>query len=245
MTTSIGRGFLAVNKTPRILLLCSPQNPIGRIWKKEELIEVGKFCFLNNMILIVDEVHCDLLYPGEKFCSFGSLDPSYLQNVIILNSPTKTFNFTGLRGGNAIIYNKAIMDRLSTRLMRYCLKTVNTFYIAATITSYKNCEYWLDNLMRYISENFDLVYEFIQSNIPQLAVGRPQATFLILVDYRKLSIDENFFIKRLSKKLLVIEGSKFGSSSVGFFRMNIAIPRLLLLDALKALHMTINEFDSE
>ncbi|MBX9787093.1 MAG: PatB family C-S lyase [Alphaproteobacteria bacterium] len=227
---------------PKLLILCSPHNPVGRVWSKRELEKIGDFCLENNVLLVVDEIHCDLILEKFNFTSYASLDQKYLKNTIIMNSSTKTFNIAGLRGGNVFVFDKKIKDTLTMRFNHYGLSKLNSFFVAATIVGYSSCRSWHELLLKYINQNYQFVRNFIKNEIPTLKVSPLEGTYLVWINYQQLNIPESIFFKELEKNIIVAKGSEFGPGGEGFFRINIACPLDTLKEAFHFLKIHINSF---
>lgn len=227
---------------PKIFVLCSPHNPVGRIWSKQELEEIGDYCIENKILLVVDEIHCDLIFPGKHFISFAALDEKYLENCIILTSPTKTFNFAGLRGGNVFIFNDRLKEALIRRFNRQGLDKLNSLYVAATTEAYLFCSEWLESVIRYIHKNYLYVISFIKKELKKLIVTSSEATYLVWVNYTRLNIREEIFLKELSRNLIVSEGAIFGENGRGWIRLNIACSFEMVVSAMELLKKTVNKY---
>lgn len=227
------------DKSVKMFIFCSPHNPIGRVWDKRELEYICNFCKQNQILLVVDEIFCDLICSNKEYISCGTLSKEYLDNLILLNSPTKTFNLAGLRGGNVIAFNDSIKDRLNSRFKRYGLDKLNSFYLEATITVYNECESWLRNLITYLKTNHIFIKDYIDNNISKLIVTPLEGTYLMWINYKKLSISESTLIEKLDNYVSVAMGSSFGENGFGFFRLNIACPIKILEIAMNRLHLRI------
>lgn len=226
---------LLLRAKPKILVLCSPHNPVGRVWSKQELEIVSDFCMKNNILLVVNEIHCDLVMPNNKFISFASLGNENINNALILSSPTKTFNLSGLRGGNLFVFNETSKAQLIESFMRYGMDKLNSFYLAAAEVGYRHCEPWLNSAIKYIYNNYLYIIEFIRKELPLLTVTPLQATYLVWINYKNLAIDEDIFIKKLSNFILVMPSSIFCENTKCYFRMNIACDHKLIVKAMSAL----------
>jgi len=227
---------------PKLLILCSPHNPVGRIWTRSELTEIRQFCYEQNILLVVDEIHADLILPDYEFTSFASLPKSEFTNYIILSSPTKTFNFAGLRGGNVIVFNEIIRNALIKRFNRSGINKINSFYIEAATIGYNYCKNWLQLLIKNLYKNYCYVTNFVKQHIPQLIVAPLEATYLVWINYQRLNISESIFITSLSQYLIVSEGSKFGIEGQGWIRLNIACSTENIKASMEILKKTVRSF---
>jgi cysteine-S-conjugate beta-lyase len=218
----------------KLLLLCSPHNPGGRVWTYEELKKIGELCIKHNVIVISDEIHADLTFPPHQHVPFASIDPAFAENSVTCIAPTKTFNLAGLQAAAAIIPNETLKRQFNKVQQRQGFFTLNTFAVAGTEAAYRHGEEWLDALLRYLQENIDYLCSYIETNLPKLRVIRPEATYLVWIDCRQLDVTEQQLKQLLLEKgkIAVEFGSKFGEEGRGFIRMNIACPRKTLEDAL-------------
>ena len=226
---------------PRIFVLCSPHNPIGRVWAYEDLLKIADFCLQNNILLVADEIHCDIVLPGNTFYSVAVLPEKYLSNMIILTSSTKTFNIAGLRGGHLFVFNSEISRELPPLFDTYGINKINTAFVTATKAGYRYCGGWVDMLNEYILHNYLYVVSFMKNEIPLIKVGRHMATYLLWLDYSALAISEDAFFKELNGDILLSRGSVFSKDATGFFRMNIACPKETIVKALCILKYKVNK----
>ena len=225
---------------PQIFVLCSPHNPVGRVWSYEDLLRIAEYCLENEILLIADEIHCDLVLPGYHFTSVATLPTRYLQNTIILHSSTKTFNIAGLRGGHVVVFNQRMQKELSKVFDLYGINKVNTAFLTATMAGYTHCHDWTLSLNKYLAHNYHYIQTFIQEHIPQLKTFPLEATYLMWIDYRALQISEDDFFSVLDQELIVSKGTIFSEYGKGFFRINIACPLDMIKRAMQILHTQIN-----
>jgi cystathionine beta-lyase len=207
----------------------------------EKLYKIIKLCNKYNVLLISDEAHCDLILGDNKFISLGTINKELLQNVVILTAPTKTFNIAGIRGGNAFIWNKEIKQRLNKRFARQGVNKLNIFYITATKAGYLYGKDWLSHIRNYIFENYLHIKNFFNTEIPEFKIYDIQATYLMWVNYSSLKLSEKDFFDNLDSKVILSKGSECGNNGIGFFRMNIACPRILIDKALQLIKEHINQ----
>jgi cystathionine beta-lyase len=237
-------------KDPRIkmLILCSPHNPIGRVWSKEELIHLGEICIENKILIISDEIHCDLIYPGYKHTNFASINEEFAMNSITCTSLSKTFNLAGLQLSNIIIPNKRLRDRFRNTIESLFIPEEfgylpNSLSLVAFTTAYNDCDSWLSALIQYLVGNLNFLEEFLKTNIPQIKMIKPEGTFLVWLDFSTLGISHNQLEDFLLDKAKVAldDGAKFGKGGEGFQRINIACPRSTLSKALTRIHNAVKE----
>jgi bifunctional pyridoxal-dependent enzyme with beta-cystathionase and maltose regulon repressor activities len=228
----------------RALLFCSPHNPVGRVWTREELDRVAAICLENNVVLISDEIHFDLVMPGFKHHVAASLGGDISNNTITLTAPSKTFNIAGLHGANVIIKNAALrkqyLDALSTKSAHPGL---NVFAYRACETAYTRCEAWLDELLKVLDANKKLTEEFIKSRIPAIKVFPLEGTYLQWWDCRALGMDNTELERFMTREafLFLNEGYAFGECGGGFERVNLACPAPVLENALERLENALRK----
>ncbi len=218
-----------------LAILCSPHNPVGRVWSKQELMQFGRICAKNNVQVISDEIHGDLIFKGECFIPFATIEDEFSQNAVICTAPSKTFNLAGLNISNIIIPNKKTRSRfLKTLNSLGLVSALNPFGTLACETAYNKGEEWLDQVLCYIEDNLDFLCDFIDHHIPQISVIRPQGTYLVWLDCRKLGLDKRGLKKLMLEDagIFLDEGFIFGSEGEGFERINIACPRSIIKEAL-------------
>ncbi|MED4905235.1 MalY/PatB family protein [Parageobacillus thermoglucosidasius] len=221
----------------KLLVLCSPHNPGGRVWTKEELIKIGELCVEHGVIVISDEIHADLTLPPYQHVPFASIDPAFAEKSVTCIAPTKTFNLAGLQAAAAIIPNETLKRQFNNVQQRQGILTLNTFAVAGAEAAYQHGGEWLDALLPYLQKNINRLCSYIETNLPKLRVIRPEATYLVWVDCRPLGKTERQLKQLLLEKgkIAVEFGSKFGEEGRGFIRINIACPQKTLEDALHRL----------
>lgn len=218
----------------KMMILCSPQNPVGRVWEKEELQQLGDICIDNDVLVFADEIHSDLRYPGIGYTNFASISEKFAQKSITGTSGTKTFNLAGLQISNIIIPNKRIREIFENAVSTAGTIMPNAFAPFALETAYNQCEDWLDELMKYIAGNLEFMKDFIRREMPEVKVIEPQGTYLCWLDFREIQSDP----AKLEKLMLTVakvaldEGYIFRAGGDGFERINLACPRSLLKSAL-------------
>lgn len=226
----------------RILLLCSPHNPVGRVWRDNELRRLGEICLRNNVLVVSDEIHCDLVFGGHKHLPLASLSPEIAANTITLSAPTKTFNIAGLVASYAIISDPWLRQRFCSQLDSLHLSGANIFGALGLETAYTYGEEWLEQLLEYLVCNLDTLEEFFAQRIPRIKVYRPQGTYLVWLDCRGLGLEpaelKKFMVKTAA--LGLNDGVPFGPGGEGFQRLNVACPRAILKKALEQLENAVN-----
>ncbi len=214
----------------RFMLFCSPHNPTGRVWSREELFRLEKLCSRYGITILSDEIHGDLIYPGERHIPLGSLSEYTLNHGITIFSATKSFNLGGLQGATVITGNAAIRRNLSRALLAAQTRLDNIFGAVATQKAYETGAPWLEAFMRYIRENFLFLQDFLKKEFPSILLASPQGTYFAWMDMRPLGLSPEELRQRLihKGKIALLDGCEFGTSGEGFQRMNLACPRSLL-----------------
>ena len=226
-----------ISSKTKLFFLCSPHNPTGRVWNKKELKQLGEICLENNIIVIADEIHSDLVYPDYKHTPFPMVDKKFKQNSIVCSSPSKTFNFPGFQPGNMIIADKKIRTIYHNQLERFDFHHHNIAAQEATKAVYQNGKGWLEKLIQYLEDNLKLLKSHIENEIPRIKVIKPQGTYLVWLDFRSINLNSKKLNHLLKKKaqIKLTPGHTFGQPGEGFQRINIACPRSQLKETLKRL----------
>lgn len=226
----------AADPKTRLMLLCNPHNPAGRVWAKEELTRVGEICFRHHVLVVSDEIHCDLVHQGHTHIPFGSLGQQFLENSVTCTAPSKTFNLAGLQVANIFAYDTGIRKKIDKALNINEVCEINPFAIEGLIAAYthEESEKWLDSLKTYLWDNYLLVKEFFAQNFPQLPVIPLEATYLVWIDNSILNMKSKKVTELLMKhgKVRLNEGTMYGEVGEGFIRLNIACPREVLQEGL-------------
>ncbi len=218
----------------RLFLLCNPHNPGGRVWSAAELERMGRICLRHGVVVVSDEIHADFARPGFAHASFGTQAAELLDNVVICQSPTKTFNIAGLQISNIIIPNEGLRARFRHQNDAAGYSQVNCFGVVAAEAAYRHGAEWLAELKDYLEGNLDLLCQVLSDRTPELAVMVPQSTYLVWVDCRSLGLSDAELTALVEKDagLWLDMGDIFGSDGSGFIRWNIACPRSVLATAL-------------
>lgn len=227
----------------KMLILCSPHNPTGNVWKKEELLELAKICMEHNILIISDEIHADIVYEGNKHIPTAMLSNEIADKTITLMAPSKTFNFAGLSTSYFIASNKKLFEKLSQTVSKMHLGEGNIFGNIALEAAYREGDNWLSQLILYLQQNIAFAKDFINSNIPFIEVIEPEATFLLWVDFRKTGLDDKTVRTLLLKDAHVAlsNGILFGKDGEGFQRINIGCPRSVLEKGLQQIAISLTK----
>jgi cystathionine beta-lyase len=221
----------------RVLILSNPHNPAGIVWDRETLRRLADFCYKHNIIVVSDEIHCDMALWGNKHIPFASVSPEAAACSITFGAPSKTFNIAGIVSSYSIVPNDEIRAKFYSWLQANELNEPTLFAPIATIAAFKNGEEWRRQMLRYVEGNIDFVIDYCAKNIPQIKPLRPQASFLVWLDCRALGLNHDQLVELFVRKarLALNDGEMFGQGGEGFMRLNIASPRSVLLQALKQL----------
>ena len=230
-------------KNCKMLILCNPHNPGGRVWSEEELKELSQICFENEILVVSDEIHSDMALPGFIHTPFAKVSAEAENNSITLMAPSKTFNIAGIVSSYAVISNKEIRDKYHSFIKKRGLDEGNLFAYTATVSAYNECDDWLDEMVKYVQSNVDFVYSYLKSNIPEIKAILPEASFLIWLDCRSLNLSQNELVKLFVEKagLALNDGSIFGPGGEGFMRLNVGSPKSILEKALSNLKNTCRQ----
>ncbi|SDH71385.1 MalY/PatB family protein [Alteribacillus bidgolensis] len=210
----------------KMLLLCSPHNPIGRVWSYEELDSIAKLCEKYSVFVVSDEIHADLVLEG-KHIPFAKVAADRNVETITCMAPSKTFNLAALQLSYVVFEKKASQKAYEAHLQRQFVEIDNPFATVAAEAAYREGEAWLEKLLEYVRENVQYVKEYIESNIPEMKVIKPEGTYLVWVDMRNLNMESSKLQSWLREegKLALSDGHIFGDEGAGFARINVACPR--------------------
>lgn len=230
-----------IDDKTKLLFLCNPHNPVGRVWNKEELERVGEICQKNNVIIIADEIHADMIYKPHKHIPIAALNSSFLNNTITTYAPSKTFNIAGLAASALVIPNKKLFNIVKSTISRLHIEMGNLFGIIAMEAAYSQGEEWLEQLLEYLHNNILFTKNYINGNIPEITFDIPQATYLLWLncknlEYNKAELKE-FFIHQA--KVGLNDGPSFGEGGEHFQRLNIGCPRSTLNEGLNRINKAI------
>lgn len=226
-----------VENKVKIYILCSPQNPSGRIWTKEELKKILKLCNKYNVLLVSDEIHRDILRKEEKFTSIYNFEDNLIENTILCLSPNKAFNLGGLKGSYIVIKNKEIREKMLKYLERVYVTSPHVFMQPAFIAAYNKSEKWLDELSNYLEENFNIFEEFINKNIPEIEVMHAQSSFLVWINFSKVFKNEKEIDQFFRKiKVTYVSASYFHLENSTWVRLNLACRRELMMEVLNRMN---------
>ena len=230
-----------VKNNVKLFILCSPHNPVGRVWSVEELKKIGDICIKHGVVIFSDEIHADFVYEPNKHHVFASLGESYAANSVIATAPSKSFNIAGLQVSNIFIENKKLRDAFRNEIVKSGYSQLNTMGLVAARAAYESGKEWLDEVRAYIKDNLIFFRDYLKENIGELSLIEPEGTYLVWVDFRKLGLSEkqreDLIVNKA--KLWIDSGAMFGVDGEGFERFNIACPREYLKMALDSLAKAI------
>lgn len=226
----------------RLLILSNPHNPGGIVWDRETLQRLAKFCYERGIIVISDEIHCDMALYGHKHIPFASVSDEAAACSITFGAPSKTFNIAGIVSSYTIVPDEKLRDRFFSWLTANEFDAPTMFATIATTAAFKEGEEWRQEMLEYVQGNIDYVIEYCAEHIPQIKPRRPQASFLIWLDCRGLGLSHDALIELFVKKarLALNDGEMFGPGGEGFMRLNIASPRSIIRQALEQLKEAID-----
>lgn len=227
-----------------LMILCNPHNPVGKIWDRDILERIGELCYRYNVLVLSDEIHCDLTDPGCEYVPFASLTEQCRENSITCIAPTKAFNLAGLQTAAVVVPNNRLRHKVWRGLNTDEVAEPNAFAIDAAVAAFTRGEPWLDELREYIFRNKQIAADFIDREILQIRIVPSQATYLLWLDCSPLSAsaDETARYIRESTGLYLSEGTQFGGNGKNFLRMNMACPEEVLRDGLKRLKQGVMSF---
>ena len=221
-----------IDDQTRIFILCNPHNPVGRVFRRDELQRMADACLRHDVIICSDEIHCDLLLDGHRHTPIASLTPEIGQKAITLMAPSKTYNIAGLKCSLAIVQNRALREKLETT-HRGLRSSVNVLGYTAALAAYRDGQPWLDAVLPYLEANRDLVADYVDRHMPGITMGSPEGTYLAWLSCHQSDIPGNpyqFFLERA--KVGLVDGAVFGRPGEGFVRLNFGCTRATLVEAL-------------
>lgn len=232
------------NPQTTMMILCNPHNPIGKIWNRETLKKIGELCLKYHVLVVSDEIHCDLTEPGYEYVPFASVSEECKQNSITCLAPTKAFNLAGIQTAAVLVSEENLRCKVNRALNTDEVAEPNAFAIETAIAAFEFGEDWLDELRKYLWENKRYAEEFLQKEIPVIKIVQSHATYLLWIDCRKVSgtsTEIQHFI-RSKTGLYLSDGNEYKNGN-GFLRMNIACPRCILKDGLNRLKESITGYN--
>ncbi len=234
-----------IDSRTSMIIISNPHNPVGRAWEKEELKELVNICVKNKILIVSDEIHSDLVFAPAIHIPLASVSDEAKEIVITFMAPSKTFNMAGLSSSFAIIQNKRLKKKYDSFLDAYHLYLGNIFGNVATESAYNNGKNWVKEMKIYLEQNINYVHTFIEENLPQIKLNKPEATYLLWLDFSNLKLSDkelnSFLIKEAG--LGLNQGSVFGMGGSGFMRMNVACPRETVVQAMHQLKTALDSLN--
>jgi cystathionine beta-lyase len=232
----------SIDSKTKMIFLSNPHNPVGRVWTPEELNKLADICLKNNILIISDEIHCDLVLPGYTHTPFASLSEKIAENTITCIAPSKTFNLAGLSTSSVIISNPVLRKSFNRIVENLHIGGGNIFGTIASVAAYSHGHDWVDALLDYIDHNIDFVEDYCRKMIPEIIPVQPEATYMIWLDCRKFAMTgkelQHFFINKA--RIGMNEGSTFGPGGEGFMRMNVATSHQTVMKAMEQIENAIS-----
>lgn len=218
----------------KLMLLCNPHNPAGRVWTRDELIRIGEICIRNGVLVVSDEIHCELVYQGYEYIPFASISEDFLRHSVTCISPSKAFNIAGLQIANIISVDPEVRRKIDKAININEVCDVNPFGVEATIAAYTEGEEWLSQLISYLRGNYECMKSYCSENLSAFPLTELEGTYLVWMDCRALGIPveelEHMLVKEA--RLWLNAGTMYGAEGEGFMRWNIACPRAVMLEGL-------------
>lgn len=232
-----------VDENVKMFVLCNPHNPVGRVWKKEELLRLGEICYKHQVKVIADEVHSDFTFGDHTYIPFASLSETNEQHSITIVSPSKTFNLAGLQQSIAIVPNREIFKAMKKQIYVLDMERNNCFSVVATEAGYRYGEDWLRQLLDYMEKNIEFAIKYCEENIPEIKPNRPEGTYLVWLDCKGLGLKgealNTFFVEQA--KVGLASGHWFGTGGEHHARLNIGCPRSILKEGLERIKRAVQE----
>ncbi len=224
----------AADPRAKVMLLCNPHNPAGRVWTPDELTRLGNICLRNGVTVVADEIHCELVYQGFKYTPFASLSDAFLHRSVTCVSPSKAFNIAGLQIANIMAFDNDLRSRIDKAININEVCDVNPFGVAATIAAYNEGEEWLNQLVDYLHGNYEAMAEFCRRELSEFPITRLEGTYLVWMDCSSLGMPSDALEHALLEdaRLWLNAGTMYGAEGEGYMRWNIACPRSVMLDGL-------------
>lgn len=224
----------AADPRTKVMLLCNPHNPAGRVWTPDELTRLGNICLRNGVTVVADEIHCELVYQGFKYTPFASLSDAFLHRSVTCVSPSKAFNIAGLQIANIVAFDNDLRSRIDKAININEVCDVNPFGVAATIAAYNEGEEWLNQLVDYLHGNYEAMAEFCRRELAEFPITRLEGTYLVWMDCSSLGMSSDALEHALldDARLWLNAGTMYDAEGEGYMRWNIACPRSVMLDGL-------------
>jgi cystathionine beta-lyase len=231
----------ALSDRTRIFLLCNPHNPVGRVFRRDELLAMAEICQRHDVVICSDEIHCDLIFRGQQHLPIASLAPEISARTITLMAPSKTYNIAGIHASVAIVEDEALRQRFE-KAKAGLVPRLDVMGYTAMLAAYRDGGPWLAAVLDYLEANRDFLFDYVEQNLPGVQMARPEGTYLAWLDCRQTGIEgspHKFFLEQA--KVALNEGAMFGRGGEGFVRLNFACPRQTLVEALERMKAALDE----
>jgi len=229
----------AITKATKAFLLCNPHNPVGRVYTRAELTRFAEICLRHDLMIIADEIHCDLVYPGHEHVPMASLAPEIAARTITFHAPSKTFNQAGLKASVAVVTDPKLRERFMAARLDMVQPTTNVMGYTAMVAAYRDGGPWLDALLTYLEANRDFLADYVAKNLPGLRMIKPEGTYLAWLDCREAGLTDPFTFFLEKAKVAFNDGKTFGLTGDGFVRLNFGTPRAQLTEALERMRKAL------
>ena len=228
----------ALRDDARLFILCNPHNPVGRVFRRDELLRMAEMCAAHDVLICADEIHSDLIYSGHHHLPIASLDPAIAQHTITLLAPSKTYNLPGLQASYAIIQNAELRERFKAARQNL-VGGINLLGLVAMQAAYRDGQEWLDQVLTYLESNRDYLYDFVKAELPGVSMAKPEGTYLAWLDCRETSLENPYKFFLDTAKVALGDGANFGAGGQGFVRLNFASPRAMLTEGLEKMKQAL------
>jgi cystathionine beta-lyase len=223
-----------IQERTRVFLLCNPHNPVGRVYQRAELASMAEACLRRDVVIVADEIHCDIVFAGRQHTPIASIAPEIAARTITMMAPSKTFNLAGLKCSVAMIPDATLRERFLAN-KRDLVHGLNVLGYTAALAAYRDGQPWLDELLPDLEANRDFLHDYVRANFPGVTMAPPEGTYLAWLDCRQARIPGGdpwtFFLE--CAKVALNDGAAFGAGGKGFVRLNFACPRSMLREGLE------------
>ena len=232
-----------IDSRVKLLLLCNPHNPVGRVWEKDELKRLGEICLKHNILVVSDEIHSDIIYNGHKHIPIASLSDKFLKNTITCMAPSKTFNIAGLSTSLVLIPDRRLYSQFENTVESMEIGMGNLFGLTALEAAYTYGEEWLKELLQYLEGNLDFIEDYLKKHIPEIKMVRSEGTYLLWLDCRELGLNQKELVNFMVNKANVAlnDGCDYIPDVPGFMRLNFGTRRAIVEEGLKRIERALKE----
>lgn len=222
----------------KLFILCNPHNPLGRVWTREELTKMVDICYENNVKILSDEIHSDIIFSGHKHIVLNTVSDKAKNISIVFQAPSKTFNIAGLSTSFMIVENEVLRRQMWDFADSFGINSVNLFGYTAAEAAYTYGEKWLEEMLKYLEDNADFVVNYLREKLPQIKTFKPQATYLMWLDFTSYNLSQNDLMNKMIEEAGVVlnSGTEFGEAGRGFARLNIGCPRSMIKESLDRIY---------